>query len=607
MHSYHGPNSNRHDLEDEDDKDCLFQEAKENNNNNNCTDKKPPIASQKIIKARSFSTDLTSKENTQTRVTNYRTPRKSFGDNQLKTLPPSGPTAIGLKGRSNSSAKDKIKQFEQNKNFDNLDNSDIVKAHHNNSVNNTKKKSGYENVGEKDLKTSPKPAGVGVQALINKIQTKNDDSDVDLYQVKKFELAKQKFGLSKSRDKLSVANSGSGNNLSLRTRNNSYDGPIRHSFIKDDFTNNFHQNNNNSCTGNLLSDSDLNDDPLYRDESFDKNSPNISSHTRIAGMTQNREGRAFLSRKNSFNTKKEAIEANRMTDTEKDNISKDQLSLTSSNADIKYRDDSSHEDRPKPGSAKVGRSTSRVKQIAMSLHERETNIRKTEQMIANHQPLAENVSGHNVAIHNQDNKSEHNSMGFPSPTNRRKIANVEAKAADDSFIKELLEIARAESQEKQNKTEITFAPNLLKTITRSNHDVSESGEFSNDPYYSSSSAQHGLKSPSQSSSSSRFSNTKNSIAQALHANPNTNNNNNKNLNNLNDINSMLNNFSMKNERRGSFKYLDSDDNHLGSENDLAAKPKDFKEAISIASNRLIRKKNSLDIEHLEDGDHWLCG
>ena len=96
----------------------------------------------------------------------------------------------------------------------------------------------------------------------------------------------------------------------------------------------------------------------------------------------------------------------------------------------------------KEGSSRVERSTSRVRQIAMSLHERETTVRKAEAMIANHQPLQD----HAASASSSSERAQ--STGHPSPQHKPRNSPKKENKADDSFIKELLEIARAESQEK---------------------------------------------------------------------------------------------------------------------------------------------------------------
>lgn len=103
------------------------------------------------------------------------------------------------------------------------------------------------------------------------------------------------------------------------------------------------------------------------------------------------------------------------------------------------------EPQPEPERSAVQRSTSRVRQIALSLHQKETTVRKAEAMIANHQPLVEQHAA------SASSSSERTSTGHPSPQHKMKVSP--GKKADDSFIKELLEIARAESQEKQNQSE----------------------------------------------------------------------------------------------------------------------------------------------------------
>lgn len=407
MHSYHG---NSPEPAFEDNEECLLREAQKNSTTASTYNRTV------VPKGRSLSTDATTP--TSGSRQNWRKPRKSFGDNQLRTLPP------------------------------------------NPAVSNNKKSTPDPKVDTNTIVNS-----VGVRALVNRIQTQTDvvEDTNDPYLATKFEYARNKtFGRNGSRE------------------------------------------------GNLSEENNLdaeNDDPLF----------DPTTVTRRAGMTQARDGRAYLSRKNSFNNTKQAKESGRMTEHEKD---KKPLEPRNSG------------ERPKV--ATVQRSTSRVKQIAMSLHERETTVRKTEAMIANHQPLAD--------ASDANRSSDHASVGHPSPIHRRANSKPTGKA-DDSFIKELLEIARAESQEKQKGTEITFTPALLKNIS-SNSSTSDKSRTS----------------PDKNCSDKQYDND-----------------------------------TSENKRANSLRE-DSPFGTLDEPNDIQdyERPKDFKHAISMASTRLTRKKNSKD-------------
>jgi hypothetical protein len=180
-------------------------------------------------------------------------------------------------------------------------------------------------------------------------------------------------------------------------------------------------------------DSHDNDDDLLLEASAPTNLT-----TRRAGISQVREGRASLSRKNSFPSAAAAQAANALPLEPSRGHSNDNQSATShyknSNSDL-------------TGGSAVQRSTSRVRQIAMSLHEREEAVRNAEAMIANHQPLVDHAAS-------ASSSSEKASTGHPSP--QHKPRNL--KKTDDSFIKELLEIARAESQEKHRGVDHIISP-----------------------------------------------------------------------------------------------------------------------------------------------------
>ena len=94
----------------------------------------------------------------------------------------------------------------------------------------------------------------------------------------------------------------------------------------------------------------------------------------------------------------------------------------------------------------VERSTSRVRQIALSLHERETTVRKAETMIANHQPLQVfRYARQDHAASASSSSEKAQSISNPSPPKPKpRNSTKKENKTDDSFIKELLEIARAE-------------------------------------------------------------------------------------------------------------------------------------------------------------------
>jgi hypothetical protein len=318
------------------------------------------------------------------------------------------------------------------------------------------------------------------------------------------------------------------------------------------------QKNNNQHIDDHDNDSD-NDDPLYREDEKIDNKTNI----RRAGISQSRDGRAFLSRKNSFNSKKEAQDENKMSKNGLDDIPIIEKQLKSLE-----KSDSNEVRRPRPGSASVQRSTSRVKQIAQSLHERETTVRKTEAMIANHQPIADSLS--------EKRDSDIGSIGPSSPLRQRANINKQinsTKAGDDSFIKELLEIARAESQEKQ-KTEITFTPNLLKSMSGSNKSMNLQDHDTN------------KKSLSRSNSLKIKNDSNSNIFQSCNNVDNTFHNSSINKKDYESSNENL----LNNKRVNSLR----EDSPLFDDDVTCNKPKDFKEAISMASTRLTRKKNSKD-------------
>jgi len=404
MHSYHGNSPNFY----EDDDECLLQESQRNRHSRYSPNKK-------LQKGRSHSTDATTNhlraadKDRQSEV-NWRKSRKSFGENQLESLPP----------RPDAS------------------------------------KSGRE-------RTMSAQSG-GVRAIVNKIQTQTEsqEDNVDSYLASKFEYVR-KLGRASREGHLSEENT----------------------------------------LDDMLED---NDDPLFEPQ------------VRRAGMAQNREGRALISRKNSFNSTKQAKESGKMEDHEKDQ------DVNSEGSPLMEQ-----VDRPKPRGATVQRSTSRVKMMAKSLQERETVVRKTEEMIANHVPLGESQEGNRKSQHNL--AEEQVSSGFPSPQNAK--SSDKEKQNDDSFIKELLEIARAESQEKQKSPEITFTPALLKNMTNIEEDKS-------------------MSSPEQE--------IKKNVSNEL---------NNK-------------------------RVTGNSQENLSSKKQDDTKPKDFKEAISMASTRLAKKKNSKD-------------
>lgn len=414
MHSYHGNSPDFHENEDYD--ECLLKEAGKRNISNGL----PPKP------GRSHSSDATNSNNN-LRQNNWRTPRKSFGENQIRSLPPHPET---------------------------------------------------DNKHPKERKISQ---GGGVRALVNKIQTQTESQDDDI---------PNGYGLN-------VSNSGYTRKYSRGT----------------------------SRDGNLSEDHpldlDLNDDPLYE--------PTPETQTvRRAGMAQNREGRAYLSRKNSFNSTKQAKESGRMGDHEQD--------LAEENA--------TETERPRRG-ATVQRSTSRVKMMAQSLQQRETAVKKHEEMIANHQPLAETAE----SSRSKTNLAEEKISNSGSPASNRRAPSAKEKPKekqtpknDDSFIKELLEIARAESQEKQKGPEITFTTALLKNSSPTP--------------------------PEDKSTSSVINDNTGNTAQYIETTCNADET--RTATNSNDT-----------ERPSSIRKAGD-------------KPKDFKDAIAIASTRIANKKNSKD-------------
>lgn len=278
----------------------------------------------------------------------------------------------------------------------------------------------------------------------------------------------------------------------------------------------------NSKSHDNVYNEDIDDDPLYELPS------NLT--TRRAGMSQVREGRASISRKSSFPSAAAAQQAN-------------QMSVHPSDQALDDKGKDKHSSYSRYEQPTVVRSTSRVKQIAMSLHEKETTVRKTEAMIANHQPLSEGKEG----------SSDHNSVGHPSPIHKRPATTPKTNKTDDSFIKELLEIARAESQEKQKHTEVA---NLHQAVLNNNAKVSYSqsrrGKLSNEQLPQSVSAQL--------------------VAQQR---------------------------LMEEERNAAQQQMQAHAMANGAD----GQPKDFKEAISMASNRFTRRKGSRDEldDHSADG------
>ena len=101
--------------------------------------------------------------------------------------------------------------------------------------------------------------------------------------------------------------------------------------------------------------------------------------TRRAGMSQVREGRASLSRKNSFPSAAAAQAANAMPAEKLMNESGAMMNSPNSRVE-RRRGNTVEEEDLRMSNSRVERSTSRVRQIAMSLHERETTVRKAEAM-----------------------------------------------------------------------------------------------------------------------------------------------------------------------------------------------------------------------------------
>lgn len=216
---------------------------------------------------------------------------------------------------------------------------------------------------------------------------------------------------------------------------------------------------------------ELDDDPLFE--------PSANLTTRRAGMSQVRKGRISLERKSSYPSTKSATDANVMEKHPKDvtPIKEVVEAPVKNKKEILDKRNSNHSSYSRYEAPNIVRSTSRVKQIAMSLHERETTVRKTEAMIANHQPLAENGK----------ESSDVGSIGQPSPTYKRHLSKQNTPKQDDSFIKELLEIARAESQEKQKdvnpeEPKLVSNPTLSLQLSHSSskdHEGTSLEEFAN--------------------------------------------------------------------------------------------------------------------------------
>ena len=439
MHSYHG---NSPDFREDDDDECLLKEA----GKSNISKRLPPNQGRSHS---SDATNLAAREQNQGGRNNWRAPRKSFGENQIRSLPP----------RPDASSP-----------------------------------------GGGNKRTPPVRSNSSVAALVNKIQHASESHDDDI---------PQGYGISPSsfsHRKFSRGSASRDGNISL----------------------------SEDC---MLDD---NDDPLYEPGAGEGS----CSTVRRAGMSQNREGRAYLSRKNSFNSMKQAKDSGRMGEHERDRDTGDEL-LTSES-----RDDPERTASKPPRGKPVQRSTSRVKMMAQSLQQRETAVKKTEEMIANHQPL--DLGGE--TSRSRTNLAEDRLSVGGSPANVRK-KKPETNKQDDSFIKELLEIARAESQEKQKGPEITFTSGLLKNT--------ELGSAAPEPIA------EGGASPNLGGPSSPAAGTGNGGVSLARSGSSA-------------------------SRRGYASQdhgAGTDGSQVGSP---GGKPKDFKDAIAIASTRIANKKNSKD-------------
>ena len=176
-------------------------------------------------------------------------------------------------------------------------------------------------------------------------------------------------------------------------------------------------------------------------------------------------------------------------------------------------------------------------------------------MIANHQPLQDHAAS-------ASSSSERASTGHPSPQHKPRNSPKKENKADDSFIKELLEIARAESQEKHRGIE----PGLLSNNRTHSQQTLDEMKMVDVGERSKNSTSNVGNAPLQSS-------------PLLKGTGMGRNDRNRKLTEESTLDGLL---DKNGEHRLSLGHITDENGDR--------KPKDFKEAISMASNRMIRKK-----------------